>query len=98
MIVAQKMPGQRRPKEWKRQVGQRLRAVRIAAGYESAREFARRIGVGENAYTNWERGDRLIEPEDLGKVRDLTGVTSDYIYYDDPSALPADLASALRLA
>ena len=92
------MPEKKRPEEWKRQVGQRLRAVRVAAGYKTAREFAQRIDVGESAYTNWERGERLIEPEDLRKVRDLTGVTSDYIYYGDPSGLPARLARALKVA
>ncbi len=73
-----------------------MRAVRVAAGYKTARGFAQKIGVGENAYTNWERGERLVEPEDLRKVRDLTGVTSDYIYYGDPSGLPARLARALK--
>ena len=65
------MPEKKRSEEWKRQVGQRLRAVRVAAGYKAARVFAQRIGVGESAYTNWERGERLVEPEDLRKFAEL---------------------------
>jgi transcriptional regulator with XRE-family HTH domain len=91
------MPGQKRSEEWKREVGRRLRAVRLAAGYETARQFAQAIGIEENTLTSWERGERLIEPENLADIRDLAGVTSDYIYYNDPSALPSNLAKALKV-
>lgn len=73
------MPDGKRSEEWKRQVGQRLRAVRTAAGYRTAREFAEKLDIEENTLTSWERGERLIEPEGLAGVRELTGVTADYI-------------------
>ena len=82
---------------WKRTVGARLKAVREATGYRRARAFARALGVQENTYTSWERGDRVIHPEALGKVRALTGVTADYIYYGDPTALSESLVAALGL-
>ncbi len=85
----------KRSDAWKRQVGQRLRAVRTAAGYATAREFAEKLDIEENTLTSWERGQRLIEPEDLAGVRKLTGVTADYIYYGDPSGLPPELAGNL---
>ncbi len=91
------MPVEKRSEEWKRQVGQRLRAVRTAAGFETARAFARKLGVEENTLTSWERGLRLIEPEDLAAVRQLTGVTSDYIYYGDSSGLPPELIESLEI-
>ena len=90
------MPDGKRSEEWKRQVGQRLRAVRTAAGYRTAREFAEKLDIEENTLTSWERGERLIEPEDLAHVRELTNVTADYIYYDDPSGLPPELVPNLK--
>ena len=90
------MPDGKRSEEWKRQVGQRLRAVRTAAGYRTAREFAEKLDIEENTLTSWERGERLIEPEDLAGVRELTRVTADYIYYDDPSGLPPELVPNLE--
>lgn len=91
------MPVGKRTEEWTREVGRRLRETRIAAGFTSARQFAAELGVKENTYTNWERGVRLIEPEDLAKVRDLTGVTCEFIYYGEPVSLPPSLARALKL-
>jgi len=90
------VPDGKRSEEWKRQVGQRLRAVRTAAGYRTAREFAEKLDIEENTLTSWERGERLIEPEGLAGVRELTGVTADYIYYDDPSGLPPELVRNLE--
>ena len=85
-----------RSKRWKQQVGLRLKAVRVAAGHKTAREFAGRLGVEENTYTSWERGERLIDPEALTTVKELTGATSDYIYYGDHAGLPVRLARELK--
>jgi transcriptional regulator with XRE-family HTH domain len=38
----------------------RLKAARLSRGYLSARQFARAIGIDENRYTRYERGE--IEP------------------------------------
>ncbi len=71
--------------------------MRTAAGFDTAREFAKKLGIEENTLTSWERGLRLIEPEDLAAVRQSTGVTSDYIYYGDPSGLPPELIESLDI-
>lgn len=42
-----------------RAFGKRLRAIRIAEGFESARAFADALGVEPNTLTTWERGSRL---------------------------------------
>ncbi len=91
------MPDVNRSKAWKRDVGGRLRVVRTAAGFATARAFAKELGVEENTLTSWERGLRLIEPEDLDGVRRLTGVTSDYIYYGDSAGLPPVMIERLKL-
>jgi transcriptional regulator with XRE-family HTH domain len=35
----------------------RLKTLRIAGGYDTAREFASRLGINEAAYARWERGE-----------------------------------------
>jgi len=75
--------------------GARLRAVRIAYGYKSAREMAERIGEDQNTYSMWERGQRYPPPEKLLKIIQATGATSDYLYFGFMDALPVKLASAL---
>ena len=62
-----------------------------------ARGFAKELGVEENTLTSWERGLRLIEPEDLDGVRRLTGITADYIYYGDSTGLPPATIERLKL-
>lgn len=42
-----------------RAFGKRLRAFRIAEGYESARSLADAMGMEENTLTMWERGHRM---------------------------------------
>ena len=91
------MADEKRSETRKRDVGGRLRAVRTAAGFATAREFAKRLGVEQNTLTSWERGLRLIEPEDLDGVRRLTGITSDYIYYGDSTGLPPATIERLKL-
>jgi transcriptional regulator with XRE-family HTH domain len=39
----------------------RLKALRLAAGYAKARHFARELGISENRYTRYERGE--AEPD-----------------------------------
>ena len=48
--------------------GSRLRALRSAGGYATARAFARRLGIEENRYTRYERGE--VEP-DLGLIAQI---------------------------
>jgi len=80
---------------WRRNVGERLRAVRIAAAYRTARDFASEANVTENRLTSWERGTRLIPPYELGIVRRLTGATADFVYYGDVAGLPESLRRKL---
>lgn len=78
-------------------MGQRLRAVRLAAGFTTAREFAAALEVPENTYTMWERGHRLVHPNTLAKIKSVTGVTADYIYYGEPGGLPLWLVRRLKV-
>ena len=40
---------------------ERLRALRIAKGFPTARKFAQKLGIDENRYTRYERAE--VEPD-----------------------------------
>ena len=74
---------------------QRLRWVRLASGFTTVREFAKRIGVEEDTYAWYERGRSFPNPMTLGRIRQLTGATVDYLYYGDESGISVGLMRAI---
>lgn len=64
-----------------RDFGKRLRASRIAAGYESASDFARDLGIEAPAYRKYERGEAQPPIDALGRICDLTGKTADFLMF-----------------
>lgn len=79
-----------------RQIGRRLRAVRLAAGYETAREFAAEIGVEEKTYSTYERGTRKAPFAVIRKAAGRLQITSDYLLWGDASGLPVRIYERLR--
>lgn len=75
----------------KREFGQRLRVTREARGFSTLREFAAAIDVDERTAGGWERGARYPPPVYLLKIKNLTGVTADYLLFGDSSGMPVDL-------
>jgi len=47
----------------RREFSRRLKEARVAAGFRSAAEFARTMGIGEARYRHWERGYALPDVE-----------------------------------
>ena len=41
--------------------------------------LAKHLGVAQNTVSNWENGNRLVDTENLQKIADYFGVTTDYI-------------------
>lgn len=81
------------------QIGQRLRALRIAKGYaDNQSGFAKMCGITPQAWNNYETGSRRPDLESAAKIRQATGVTYDFIYNGVMSHLPMDLASAIQQA
>lgn len=76
----------------------RLKLVREVSGYPTMREFAKRLGVEEDAYGWYERGRSLPHPMIIGRIRQLTGCTADYLYYGDESGLTGHLRRAISLS
>ena len=55
----------------------RLEAARVAAGYPSMREFARKLGIEEARYRRWEAAETEPDLENLRKIASVTGASLD---------------------
>lgn len=60
----------------------RLAELRKSNGL-SQQQFAKIFGVAQNTVSNWENGNRLVDTENLQKIADYFGVTTDYILCRD---------------
>ena len=70
---------------------ERIALVREASGFATRRGFAQALGIEEAAYRKYERGESYPHPETLGRIRQLTGATADYLYFGDEAGLPVGL-------
>lgn len=77
------------------EVGSRLRAIRRALGYERINRFAENTGTDEDNLSNWERGVSVVPQWYVQRLKELFGVTHDWIYGGDASTLRQDLSLAL---
>lgn len=60
-------------------LGERIARARLAAGYENASAFARRVGVVPNTLYRWESGDLTPDVARLAAVSRLTKVSLDWL-------------------
>ena len=63
-------------------LGEKLQKLRKARGW-SQEELAGKIEVSRQAISRWESGETLPDAENLLKLSDLFGVTSDYLLRDE---------------
>lgn len=77
-------------------VGGRLERIRIACDIGTQADMARLLGVSPTRLNNWVKGDNLLPVPYAYKLKQLTGVTLDYIYCGDVSSLPIKLSISLR--
>lgn len=70
----------RSPVQFNKDIAARLKAARIAAGYENAREFATLLGVEYERYKKWESGRTPIQHEYIPRACELTGKDANYFY------------------
>lgn len=65
---------------------ERLKNARIRAGYKFAKDFAKEIGIPNNTYCGYERGDREPDIAMIQTIAKRCSVTSDYLLglADDP--------------
>lgn len=74
----------------------RLRTIREACGFDTRRAFAQALGIDEAAYRKYERAESYPQPETLGRIRQLTGATSDYLYFGDEAGLTVGLYRKIK--
>jgi transcriptional regulator with XRE-family HTH domain len=70
------------------QIAVRLRRLREALGFDSARDFAAFLDIPEQTWYHLEKGRRSILPPDAVKVCARTGVSMDWIYRGMEDTLP----------
>jgi len=79
-------------------VGMRLAQLREGKGFKKQRHFANEIGIPEETYTKWEKGKALIPPYYVLELKRKFGITADWLYFGDESALPRALYTEIKKA
>ena len=64
-----------------RAFGKRLRACRIAAGYNTADSFARELGIDGWRYRKYERGESMPPFDVLEDICRLTDKSADFLLF-----------------
>lgn len=80
------------------QIGERLRLLRLAAGYESQVDYCEALGVSPQRYNHWERGRREPDLWVTGRICSMTGATADWIYFGRTGFMPPDLMRRILAA
>lgn len=78
------------------QIGARLRRLREALGFSTAKEFAQFLDIDHTAWNHFERGRRAPLPADAVKVCAKTGVSLDWIYRGMEHTLPLHIVQKLH--
>ncbi len=77
------------------EVGDRIKRLRLALGYETCGAFAAAIGVEYNRLNNVENGKPLGKDLAFKLVQAVPGLTTDWLWFDEGSGLPLELAKSL---
>ena len=80
------------------EIGERLRLLRVAAGYPNQVEYADAMNISPQRYNHWERGRRLPDLWAIGRICAMTGATADWIYFGVVGAMPIDLMRRITSA
>lgn len=75
--------------------GERLRRARIAAGYTNMRRFAENTGTDEDNLGNWELGRAVVPAWYIQRLKEVFGITHDWVYGGDLSSLRGQLLEKL---
>lgn len=68
------------PVQFNKELAMRLKAARIAAGYDTQAPFAKALGVELERYKKWESGRTPIQHEFVPRACELTGKDANYFY------------------
>jgi transcriptional regulator with XRE-family HTH domain len=76
-------------------VGERLKRLRLAYG-KSQLDFAKTLGVGASAISNYEAGARAVDPYDAFKLKMVYSAPMEWLFGGDESTLPPQVAEKLN--
>lgn len=77
------------------ETGRRLKQLREVHEIRTIRAFAGQIGVSEDRYDKWEKGEVLIPVPWAEVLVDQFGITTDWLYLGNGSSLPQRLYGKL---
>lgn len=83
--------------EPKTPLGEQLRRLRLAKGYRTVRAFAKSLGISENRYGRYERGEAVPKPAMLSKICRGLGITPNELYAWQPGQEPSTPARGRAL-
>ena len=87
------------PQHSKEAVGLRLKAIRLALGFDKTRAFAESFGASSQQISNYEKGQNYPAVLEMVRlIRRHGGVTLDLIYDENYSCVPYDLAVKIKSA
>jgi hypothetical protein len=86
------MPKKDERKPFDIECGRRLRSARFALGYSVLARFAENTGTNEDNLSNWERGISLVPADYVQRLKEVFGVSHDWIYGEDASCMKPELA------
>ncbi|NIJ41186.1 transcriptional regulator with XRE-family HTH domain [Parvibaculum indicum] len=67
------------PAKLKRDIGERIRAARMTAGFNTATDFASALDIEPLTYRRYERGEVIPDAELLVNISNLTDYTLDWM-------------------
>lgn len=73
------------------EVGRRLAALRAANGFAKIRHFATDMGVDEDRYSKWEKGENTLPPYAAIAICKRYGVTTEWLYRGIPDGIVTGL-------
>lgn len=88
----------RDPLRWQSPESQRVRWVRLAEGFEKSEIFAKRVGIGITAYSQYENGVRLSRDAAVKIANRVPGLTTDYLLRGNEQGMPPELRQRIEAA
>ena len=79
-------------------VAQRITQLRLARGFEEQVDFAKFLGVSKSRLGNVENGAPLGKDLAFKMVQKIPGLTTDWLWFGDPSGLSLQMAQLLDAA
>jgi transcriptional regulator with XRE-family HTH domain len=80
---------------FKRDVGARLRLVRLALGLQAV-QLSAELGAAPPRWSQWEHGRHLADLRVMVRLARRYGVPLDFLYLGSESAVPKKLFDAMR--